>query len=510
MDSILSTDASTLNDSISYQNIINGLRSGMIRHNLPPESLSKYYEERKKIIFYKKDVKSNENLYLNLLKQSQLVVNEKFSFFCLKFFTIPEDIYNLSVALKENIANYSLIFSLYFIEGENLNAYKLFLLMCEQNKSSIKYLTLKIIQNIPRMTKANKIGLFFPSVTKIMLQILSIFIKLSGKFSNPTLEKQYIILYFKIIHILSFTFKKYILGYNSEIIHQLENERRYLYASFLFDSSLYLFKRYQPLSTIIDILQHILELYENNLTFLPDEIVSILLLKVSFNLGLFFYVNGNNNESINNLIQARKILLDIKDFPKSTFENANFTFIREENNMLYESSNINNYDFNSNINITRSKNERTSLNSYGYGDRNEKKAIDKLKERTSKSDREYGNKNLSPKYLSNIYLGANSLLIFKNPILLDQVKEKILVEIELLLSEIELNQKNYKESFKHINTILNMNSLSICINYMQNNINNNKTHLFDNTKLTNYVLTNSDKNRIMFILGKIESANNRK
>ena len=64
MDSILSTDASTLNDSISYQNIINGLRSGMIRHNLPPESLSKYYEERKKIIFYKKDVKSNENLYL--------------------------------------------------------------------------------------------------------------------------------------------------------------------------------------------------------------------------------------------------------------------------------------------------------------------------------------------------------------------------------------------------------------------------------------------------------------
>ena len=509
MDSILSTDASTLNDSISYQNIINGLRSGMIRHNLPPESLSKYYEERKKIIFYKKDVKSNENLYLNLLKQSQLVVNEKFSN-CLKFFTIPEDIYNLSVALKENIANYSLIFSLYFIEGENLNAYKLFLLMCEQNKSSIKYLTLKIIQNIPRMTKANKIGLFFPSVTKIMLQILSIFIKLSGKFSNPTLEKQYIILYFKIIHILSFTFKKYILGYNSEIIHQLENERRYLYASFLFDSSLYLFKRYQPLSTIIDILQHILELYENNLTFLPDEIVSILLLKVSFNLGLFFYVNGNNNESINNLIQARKILLDIKDFPKSTFENANFTFIREENNMLYESSNINNYDFNSNINITRSKNERTSLNSYGYGDRNEKKVIDKLKERTSKSDREYGNKNLSPKYLSNIYLGANSLLIFKNPILLDQVKEKILVEIELLLSEIELNQKNYKESFKHINTILNMNSLSICINYMQNNINNNKTHLFDNTKLTNYVLTNSDKNRMMFILGKIESANNRK
>ena len=509
MTSRLSTETSTLNDSISYQNRINGSRPA--RNDLPPEPLSKYYEERKKIIFRKKDVNINENFYLNLLKKSQLAVNEKCSQ-CIRggFFGRLQDIYNLSVVFKENIANYSLVFSLYFIKGENLKAYKLFILMCEQNKTSINFLTLKIIEQLPKIANNNKIALFYPMITKTMLQTLSIFIKLSGKFHKPKFEKIYITLYFKIVHILSITVIKYKQGNNTEISNQLKNERRYFYASFLFDSSLYLFKRYQPLSTIIDILQHILELYENNLTFLPDEIVSILLLKVSFNLGLFFYVNGNNNESINNLIQARKILLDIKDFPKSTFENANFTFIREENNMLYESSNINNYDFNSNINITRSKNERTSLNSYGYGDRNEKKAIDKLKERTSKSDREYGNKNLSPKYLSNIYLGANSLLIFKNPILLDQVKEKILVEIELLLSEIELNQKNYKESFKHINTILNMNSLSICINYMQNNINNNKTHLFDNTKLTNYVLTNSDKNRMMFILGKIESANNRK
>ena len=287
--------------------------------------------------------------------------------------------------------------------------------MCEQNKSSIKYLTLKIIQNIPRMTKANKIGLFFPSVTKIMLQILSIFIKLSGKFSNPTLEKQYIILYFKIIHILSFTFKKYILGYNSEIIHQLENERRYLYASFLFDSSLYLFKRYQPLSTIIDILKHILELYENNLTFLPDEIVTILLLKVSFNLGLFYYINGNNNESINNLIQARDRLLDIKYFPKSTFKNANLTLPKEENHMFHKSSNINNsstnlcnineynYDFSPNINITRSKNKRTSINSCGFGYSNERKALDLFKEKNFDSDREHANRNLRPKYFSNIF-----------------------------------------------------------------------------------------------------------
>ena len=73
MTSRLSTETSTLNDSISYQNRINGSRPA--RNDLPPEPLSKYYEERKKIIFRKKDVNINENFYLNLLKKSQLLLN---------------------------------------------------------------------------------------------------------------------------------------------------------------------------------------------------------------------------------------------------------------------------------------------------------------------------------------------------------------------------------------------------------------------------------------------------
>ena len=163
MTSNLSTD-STLNDSFSNRNRINGSRAAMAnnrRNDLPPEPLSKYYEERKKIIFRKKDVNSYENLYLNLLKKSQLIVNDK-CFRCIKggFFEKLQDIYNLSVVLKENIANYSLVFSLYFIKGENLKAYKLFILMCEQNKTSINFLTLKIIEQLPKIANNNKIALF--------------------------------------------------------------------------------------------------------------------------------------------------------------------------------------------------------------------------------------------------------------------------------------------------------------------------------------------------------------
>jgi len=528
MSSFFSTNASTLNDSISHENRTNWFRVPMEnnrRNDLPPEPLSNYYEERKQIIFSKEDVNSNEDLYLNLVKQSQLIVRVKF-LFCVDrgFFIKNEEIYNLSLALKENIANYSLIFSVYFIKGENVKAYKLFEQMCEQNESPIKYLSFRIIHIYPKMRYNNSIRIFYPTMMKTMLQILSIFIKLSGKFNKPTLEKKYITLYSKIIHSFCNAFTRFNTFQKREISSQLENERRYFYTSFLFDSSLYLFNRYQPLSTVIDILQHIFELYENNLALFPEEIGSILLLKVSFNLGLFYYANGNNNESINKLIQARKRLLDIKSFPKSTLDNANL-------------SSINNSDFNSNINIT---------NSYEYDDSSERKALDILKERISNNDSEYGNRNLSPKYISNIYLGAYSLLTFKSPILLDEVKEKILVEIELLLSEIELNRKNYKESLNHINIILNMNSLNksnnnvkgidkneknkninnnkfklniksstpsdsnlLCFNNKKNNINNNnKAHPLDNIKLINYVLSNSDRNRMMFLLKNIESGNN--
>ena len=549
------------------------------KNELPPEPLSKYYEERKNIIFRKKDINSNEIIYLNLLKKSQLIVNRKCAS-CIKggYFQGLSDIYNLSVLFKENIANYSLVFSLYFIEGENLKAYKLFILMCEQNKAPINFLILKITENLPRIANNNKIGLYIPMVTKTMLQVLSIFIKLSGKFHKSTIEKKYISLYFKIAHVLSNNIIRYNQGNNAEISAQLKNERRYFYASFLFDSSLYLFNRYQPLSTIIYILQHILELYGNKLAFYPNEIESILLLRVNFNLGLFYYVNGNNNESINNLIEARERLLDIKYFPKSNIKNTKFVLPKEENNMFHKSSNINNNsstniyniheynsDINSNIQLSRSKNKRTSLNSSRFSRNKEKKIFNIFKEKNLNSDKENEKRNLRPIFFSTIYLGVYSLLTFQSPIPLDQVKEKILVEIEIILSEIELNHKNYKESLSHINTILQMNSLDIShnninegqgiiksrtinnlfknanipnglneneeiknnkkfmlsikstapsdsnlfwVNKKKNNININKINPIDNIKLKNYVLSNNDRNRMMFILENIEKANN--
>ena len=465
------------------------------KDELPPESLSNYYEDRKKIIFQKLDINKNENSSFNFLKKSQEIVNKKY-IECLKggfFQNLPLNIFNLSNYVKENIANYCLIFSLYFNAGESIKALKLFLIMCEHNKNSIKYLTSKIIEQLPKISNSNKIAKYYPTITKTMLQILGIFIKLSGKFHKSILENEYITLYFKIIHLLSITVIKYNPANNEEINNQLKNERRYFYSSCLFDLTFYLLNRFQPLSVSIYILQHILESYGNKLTFVPNEIESILLLKVNYNLGIFYYMNGCYKESISNLNQARDRLLEIKYFPiiKNYQKKHDTDYIY--NKLVFNtnsSSNLYNFneflaDFNKNVNFNRNKFKRASINTNNVN--NNKNTFDKqtlismIKEKNLKIQKENDLKKDRKKLYTTIYLGVNSLLNFNDPITLEHVKEKLFIEIELLLSEIELNHKNFREALNHINTILILQS-----NYIveQNNGNNGISKYRESKKIS--------------------------
>ena len=558
------------------------------KDDLPQEPLSNYYNFRKKIIFKKLDIETNEDSLLQFLKNSQIIVNDK-SKNSIKggfFQSLPINIYSLSISVKENIANYCLIFALYFEKKAFIKALKLFLFMCDQNKDSLIYLTSKIVEQLPKISNTNKIAKFYPTITKTMLQLLSIFIKLSGKFNKSSLEDFYITLYYKIVHVLSTTVIKYNPSSSDEIKNQLKNERRYFYSSCLFDSSIYLFNRFQPLSASIYILQHILDLYGNKLTFVPNEIESILLLKVNYNLGLFYYIDGYYNESINNFNQARERLLDIKYFPTTPLKKINISdkLLKSLNNN--SSNNLYNFNeyldmFNRNAKYSRNNIKRTSIGQYSNPSReknmeDKKSLIAKIKEKNLRTQREYelitNLKIRKFKQLSTIFLGASSLLYLNSPILLEEVKEKILIEIELYLSEIELNHKNYRESLNHINLILALQSIDInensgnsfgILNLRQsqklcksrtmlnmtknstssNGINecdenkimdnklkfslkngqssesnilllnkkkneNNFNNILSKFKTIKYHLTNIDKNRIMLILEQIECENN--
>ena len=511
------------------------------KDELPEESTTQYYEDRKKIIFKKLTIENDEEYILGLVKKSQLKVNNKLKQ-CKRggFFSIKqEDIYWLSVFFKENISNYSLVFALYFQSNKTLDALKLFLLMSEQNKKVLEYLIHKEMEQLPKIANTNKIALFYPSITKTLLQVLSLFIKLAAKFNKSVLENYYIKQYLRIVHLMSYIVIKYVNpGKIDEINNsQLKNERKYFYSQCLFDCSIYLFNRFQPLKIPISILQHILESYSSNINYFFNELESTLLLKINYNLSLFYYVDGFNSEAINNMNQAKDRLNDMKYFPVLKTRKSRISLNEEDlmmNKLRSNNNNDNNtflLDFNEvvspkNNHISRNKFQRSSIrtSTHKYDkDTLELQSTLYLKA-TCDSMNAKITKNKCKKY-STIFIGAYNILRFKNPIELDIVREKILTEIELIMAEIELNNKNFKESLNHINFILNLqknetiesiifNKEIIRLTKSKTNTSQNELDTFDKKsvdKNNRFILNykkNSNNDNSLFLLTRDKSSNN--
>ena len=471
------------------------------KDDLPPESVTEYYEDRKKIIFKKLTISKNEEYILSIVKKSQLKVNAK-TIDSMKggfFQSLPSNAYDLSVMFKENIANFSLVISLYLQENRKIDAFKLFLLLCEQNKKTLNYLTGKVLEQLPKISNRNKIAKFYPTITKTLLQIISVFIKLAGKFNKSVLENYFIVQYLKIVHILSVTVVKYINPVKiDEINTQLKNERRYFYSNCLFDCSIYLFNRFQPFNISISILNHTLDLYNNqNVNYVLNEIESTLLLKINYNLGLFCYVDGLNMEAVNNFNQAKDRVNDIKNFPISKTRKSRIS-LDEKDLMMNKLRNNNStsnliLDFNDIVapqtNQSRNKYNRNTIKSTTHV-LNGRESIEHqnnlfLKVSSDNAENQMNKKN--ERVYSTIYLGAYNILRFKNPLEIELVRDKILVEIKLYLAEIELKNKNYRESLYHLNSILNLQK--------KENMGEYVLYSKDNTRLIKSK-TNSSKNII--------------
>ena len=471
------------------------------KDDLPPESVTEYYEDRKKIIFKKLTISKNEEYILSIVKKSQLKVNAK-TIDSMKggfFQSLPSNAYDLSVMFKENIANFSLVISLYLQENRKIDAFKLFLLLCEQNKKTLNYLTGKVLEQLPKISNRNKIAKFYPTITKTLLQIISVFIKLAGKFNKSVLENFFIVQYLKIVHILSVTVVKYINPVKiDEINTQLKNERRYFYSNCLFDCSIYLFNRFQPFNISISILNHTLDLYNNqNVNYVLNEIESTLLLKINYNLGLFCYVDGLNMEAVNNFNQAKDRVTDIKNFPISKTRKSRIS-LDEKDLMMNKLRNNNStsnliLDFNDIVspqpNQSRNKYNRNTIKSTTHV-LNGRESIEHqnnlfLKVSNDNAENQMNKKNVRD--YSTIYLGAYNILRFKNPLEIELVRDKILVEIKLYLAEIELKNKNYRESLYHLNCILNLQK--------KENMGEYVLYSKDNTRLIKSK-TNSSKNII--------------
>ena len=524
-----------------------------------PETLGQYYEERKKIIFG--DLIDNESLIKQLILKTQIFMNQEYNKKKSSFFGEKNtDIYNKMLNFKETISNYCLIIHLYLKKNQNKKAFELFLLMCSKNKVIIEYFYKKIQEQLPKISNSNRIGKFFPSITKLFIQLLSCFIKLSGKFSKSRLQTYYIKYYLKTIYIVSDTVINRFGGVNNVqgMDSDIKHIGRYFYRNCIFDAAIFFFMKYQPLIISNFILQHILELYQDKSFTELLDVEQVLLLKVNYNLGLFLYADGNNIDAISYLNQAKERLSDIKFLPltkekkekpyniiqsgfsneqipilsKLTYNNKRFgSFLNNEkikrssknlflskinnNNINTINSNNNTKDLNNNSFLNFNKNNilRTSGSSFmdlsikKYSSSNKNKVLLTLDSET---------KETLPRKSSGVLFG-NQIMTLQQQC--ENVEEKIYNEIELILGEIEITQKNYKEALIHLKKLLpptnnqnNLNSNNIYQNRNRNKFIEEQNQSYQNRKEsdTNYcnykLLTDSDKRRIMALLSKIDHA----
>ena len=471
------------------------------------------------------------------------------------------DIYNKMLNFKETISNYCLIIHLYLKKNHNKKAFELFLLMCSKNKVVIEYFFKKIQEQLPKISNANRIGKFFPSITKLFIQLLSCFIKLSGKFAKSRLQNYYIKYYLKTIYIVSDTVINRFGGVNNVqgMDSDIKHIGRYFYRNCIFDASIFFFIKYQPLIISNFILQHILELYQDKSFSELLDVEQVLLLKVNYNLGLFLYADGNNFEAISYLNQAKERLSDIKFLPltkekkekpyniiqsgfsneqvpilsKLTYNNKRFgSFLNSEklkrssknlflskinnnniNNINTNNNNIKDINDNSFLNFNKNNILRTSGSSFmdlttkKYSSSNKSKVLLTLDSET---------KETLPRKSSGVLFG-NQIMTLQQQC--ENVEEKIYNEIELILGEIEISQKNYKEALNHLKKLLppTNNQIISSSNNIYQNRNRNKffeeqNQSYQNRKEsdTNYcnykILSDIDKRRIMVLLSKIEHA----
>ena len=516
-----------------------------------PETVGQYYEERKKIIFG--HLKDKEKFIKNLIIKTQLFMDKqqkiKISFFGEK----NVDIYNKILYFKETVANYCLVINIYLRKNQKKKAFELFLLMATKNKVIIEYFFKKIKELLSKISNSNRIGKFFPSITKIFIQLLSIFIKLSCKFSKSKLENYYVKFYLKTIYIVSETVIKKFHGINSD--NDMDNDikliGRYFYTNCIFDASIYFFIKYQPLIICTFILQHILDLYQDKLFSELMEVEQVLLLKVNYNLGLFLYSEGYSNDAINYFNQARNRLLDIKLLPltkekkeksqgiiqtensseqmpiitKMTYNFKRFGSFINEKMKRGSSKEIIPGKIQKNFSPRKDKNENFfGLNKNNINNNLRVSLGSKMKKFSSTLNKKQNMVITESDSMRESLPRKSSGVLFGNQIMAlqqqcDNMEEKIYNEIELILSEIEISKKNYKEALKHIKKLLPLNFRdSIPFSFFRNSLNvkskfsedknniNQKEQASEINYCNFYILPDSDRRKIMLLLEKIEHA----
>ena len=367
------------------------------------------------------------------------------------------------------IARFSFIIYIFILNKKLDPAKEIFLLMLKENMKYIDYIEKNIVEYY-------NIAKDFPKEAYQLLKIYSFFIKYSQFFNMNNYCNIFLGRYLEIIYFIYniFKYKANIRGFNLETRNQIN----FWFSSVFHNISYYLIFNYFPMKLPINLNNNIINIYqdsdENNLS--KEE--KSLILKTFYNLSLFYYLNGQNDKALTNINEAQNMILNNEDY---NFLKNNIFFPEKKKkdslNLLYNNHLnllMNNDDDGNRVSTATSISEFASFNNkriQAKNNSNKLNEIEKINQTFSKDkinledvlllinysfesglikDRnsvKFNSKfQISPTNNSN----SSKFKLNKKISVPKYYKNPILFKLELLMSEIELDKKNYTLAYDHI------------------------------------------------------------
>ena len=471
-----------------------------------------------------------KEIIFNLLNNDEIVNIEQFS--C--FFTNEQKKINgeYNLTKKQNssdktnkfeelislIARYFIIIH-YLIQKKNLiDAKTLLLLMIKENFKHLESHILKLFRKYTKLQQKYEIINVYPKGIKELLKIYSILIKYCSLFNLSSYKNMFLVRYLS-LHSLNYkVFKRKfeILGFSFET----RNELKYLFSICLHYASILAAKYFCPLKVSISLSGLILKVYKNMDDNISTKKEKSLLFNTLYNQSVFYYLNNQSDSALRNLkILKQKIIYFYNR--ENMKNNIYHKFTRllahkqvnneeEENGKIKKKNSFwkNLYRDSKGNAIKKSKDNPFNLTDYDFeqiffndSSRKKKLKIEDLFDINAKS-----NIKMSLRKSTSLINGKGDIDNLREQSLKipSYLSNPLLFNIELFITEIEFDRKNYYMSYEHIKNCL----LIILVLKNSEEPNNNIEKSFSFNTISNYLEEIKKKNTDKKLSSRIKSLQN--
>ena len=395
--------------------------------------------------------------------------------------------------LENLIARFSFIIYIFIINKEKQKAKDIFLLMMKENIKYIDYVEKNIVEQY-------YLSKDIPIEAYKLLKIYSFIIKYCQLFNISNYCNIFLGRYFEIIYFIYnlFIYEGNYRGFTSNTKNQINS----WFSLVLNNASYYAILYYHPINLSININNNIIKIYQNSDENTLTKIEKTLLLKVLYNLSLFYYLNGQIDKALIKLNETKERIINSDEFYYSINNLTNKNRKRKDS-IIYSNSNDNallsNEDEGNRLSTATSISEFVKNKSYYDNDYSNKlNEIEKLNQTFTKSKIDlndisllmnYGfengliNENNNSKTIrKNSVAGtnySNKFRLYKKLSIPKYYKNPLLFKLELLHGEIEIDKKNYTSAYEHI-----LKAFYILVLLKYNNTNKEENLSFTNEQQT--------------------------